>query len=60
MLPVILLPLSAPVVIGGVKGTQAVLHGGLAAAGDALGVLGAFDVVFVVAGVLLFEHVVRD
>lgn len=60
MLPVILLPLSAPVVIGGVKGTQAVLQGGLGAASDALSVLGAFDVVFVVAGVLLFEHVVRD
>ncbi len=60
MLPVLLLPLLVPVLIGGVKATQAVLQGGLGAAQDALNVLGAFDVVFVVAGVLLFEHVVRD
>ena len=60
MLPVLLLPLLVPVLIGGVKATQGVLHGGLPAARDALGVLGAFDVVFVVAGWLLFTYVVRD
>lgn len=60
MLPVLLLPLLVPMLIGGVKATQAVLAGGLAAAHEPLAVLGAFDVVFVVAGVLLFEHVVRD
>lgn len=55
MLPVLLLllPLLVPVLIGGVKATQAVLHGG--SVRDPLGVLAAFDVVFVVAGVLLFE-----
>lgn len=58
MLPVLLLPLLVPVLIGGVKATQAVLSGG--SVRDPLGVLAAFDVVFVVAGVLLFEHVVRD
>jgi hypothetical protein len=43
-----------------VKATQAVLTQGFGAAGDALRVLVAFDVVFVVAGFLLFAYVVRD
>jgi heme exporter protein B len=60
LLPLLLLPLVLPVLIAGVKATQAVLLGGLAAAGDALGVLVAFDVVFTVAGWLLFTYVVRD
>jgi heme exporter protein B len=60
MLPVLLLPVLVPVLIGGVKATQAVLAGGLGAAQDALAVLLAFDVVFATAGVLLFEQVVRD
>ena len=60
MLPLLLLPLLVPVLIGGVKATQAVLGGGFAAAGEALGVLIAFDVIFVVAGWLLFPYVVRD
>lgn len=58
MLPVLLLPLLVPVLIGGVKATDAALRAGPAAA--ALGVLVAFDAIFVVAGVLLFEQVIRD
>ena len=60
MLPVLLLPLLVPLVIAGVKATQAVLAGGLARAGEPLGVLLAFDVIFGVAGWLLFPYVVRD
>jgi len=60
LLPLLLLPLVLPVLIAGVKATQAVLAGGLAAAGDALSVLIAFDVIFTVAGWLLFTYVVRD
>jgi heme exporter protein B len=60
LLPLLLLPLVLPVLIAGVKATQAVLAGGLAAAGDALFVLVAFDVIFTVAGWLLFTYVVRD
>ena len=44
MLPLLLLPLLVPVLIGGVKATEAVLHGGLGAAAAPLGVLVAFDV----------------
>ena len=60
MLPVLLLPLLVPVLIGGVKATDAALAGGVGAAGAPLGVLAAFDAIFVVAGVLLFEQVIRD
>jgi heme exporter protein B len=60
MLPVLLLPVVVPVLIAGVKATQGVLEGGLDAASAALGVLVAFDVIFVVAGILLFEQVIRD
>jgi heme exporter protein B len=60
MLPLLLLPLLVPLLIAAVGATRAVLAGGLAGAGDALTVLAAFDVVFAVAGWLLFEYVVRD
>jgi heme exporter protein B len=60
MLPVLLLPLLVPVLIGGVKATEAALGGGLGAAASPLGVLAAFDAIFLVAGILLFEQVIRD
>ena len=60
MLPVLLLPLLVPLLIGAVTATRAVLAGGLGAARDGVAVLVAFDVVFVVAGWLLFAYVVRD
>jgi heme exporter protein B len=60
MLPLLLLPLLVPVLIGGVKATEAALQGGLDAAAAPLGVLAAFDAIFLVAGVLLFEQVIRD
>ena len=60
MLPLLLLPLLAPLLIGAVSATRAVLLGGIGAAGEGLGVLAAFDVIFTVAGGLLFAYVVRD
>jgi len=60
MLPLLLLPLLVPLLIGTVSATRGVLAGGLAAGGDAVTVLLAFDVVFAVAGWLLFAYVVRD
>jgi len=60
MLPLLLLPLLVPLLIGSVEATRAVLAGGLAAARDGLTVLAAFDVVFTVAGWLLFAYVVLD
>jgi heme exporter protein B len=60
MLPLLLLPLLVPLLIGAVTVTRAVLAGGLGEAREGLAVLIAFDVVFVVAGWLLFTYVVRD
>jgi heme exporter protein B len=60
MLPLLLLPLVVPLLIGAVVATRTVLADGIGAARDALTVLVAFDVVFVVAGWLLFTYVVRD
>ncbi len=60
LLPLLLLPLLVPLLIGAVAATRAVLAGGLAAAGEAVTVLVAFDVIFTVAGFLLFAYVVRD
>jgi heme exporter protein B len=60
MLPLLLLPLLVPLLIGAVQATRSVLADGLAGARAGLAVLGAFDVVFLVAGWLLFPYVVRD
>ena len=60
LLPLLLLPLLVPLLIGAVSATRAVLAGGLAGARDAVAVLVAFDVVFAVAGFLLFTYVVRE
>jgi heme exporter protein B len=60
MLPLLLLPLLVPLLIGAVTVTRAVLEGGLGGAREGLAVLVAFDVVFGVAGWLLFAYVVRD
>ena len=60
MLPLLLLPLLVPLLVGGVKATLAVMSGGLDAAREPVTVLVAFDVIFVTAGWLLFPLVVRD
>lgn len=60
MLPLLLLPLLVPLLIGAVTVTRAVLGGGLGEAREGLAVLLSFDVVFTVAGWMLFAYVVRD
>jgi len=60
LLPLLLLPLLVPLLIASVSATRAVLADGLVAARDAVAVLAAFDVVFTVAGWLLFTYVVLD
>jgi heme exporter protein B len=60
LLPLLLLPLLVPLLIGAVTATRAILDGGVGAARDGLAVLAAFDVIFGVAGWLLFAYVVRD
>jgi len=61
ILPLLVLPLLVPLLIAAVKASALLLAG--AAIGEAsvwIQVLGAFDVVFTVAGWLLFEHVLRE
>jgi len=61
ILPLLVLPLLVPLLIAAVKASSLLLAG--VAVGEAsvwIQVLAAFDVVFTVAGWLLFEHVVRE
>lgn len=61
LLPMLIVPLYVPALIAGVKASAIALSGApLAAARDWIGILIAFDVLFVAAGYLLFEHVVGE
>lgn len=61
MLPLLVLPLLLPLVILAVRATTVALGGdALVDVGDLVGYLAAFDVIYGVAGWLLFEFVVRE
>lgn len=61
MLPLLVFPLVVPLLIAAVKGSVVLAGGGGAAEASVwIQVLVAFDVIFVVAGWLLFEAVVRE
>jgi heme exporter protein B len=61
LLALLAIPLYVPALIAGVRASAAALSGAeLAAMTDWLGVLVAFDVLFVTAGYLLFDHVVGE
>lgn len=61
LLPILVVPMFVPALIAGVKASAAMLTGApLAAAADWLRIMVAFDVLFVTAGYLLFEHVVGE
>lgn len=61
LLPILAIPLFIPAIIAGVKSSEAALSGlPLADASQWLGILVAFDVLFVTLGALLFEHVIRE
>ena len=59
LLPVLLFPLLVPVVIAAVRATSALIQ---PIPGDApwLGLIAAFDVIFITLSTLAFEHVVED
>ena len=57
--PLLVLPLTVPVLIGGVKAT-AIATTGRSGAGSWLGLLAAFDVVFLAAGTLVFGSLLED
>ena len=54
--PLLVLPLATPVLLAGVRATALAIAGPGGEAGSWLGLLVAFDVVFVAAGTLVFEH----
>ena len=61
MLPLLLLPVSVPVLVASIKATSALLSGeSLAGAGGWLQLLLACDVVFVVLSLLTFEYVLEE
>jgi heme exporter protein B len=61
MLPMLLLPVSVPVIVAAVKSTAAVMAGGtLADTVNWLQLLVACDVVFIVISILVFEYVIED
>jgi len=61
LLPLLLFPAAMPLVIWGVKATRLCLAGRrLDSFGYLVALSGCFDVIFVVAGILLFEYVLED
>jgi ABC-type transport system involved in cytochrome c biogenesis permease component len=62
MLPILLYPITIPVLIAGVKGTSALLAAdpSIAAATMWLGVLVSFDVVFVTLSLWTFEPLMTE
>ena len=59
-LPLLVMPLVTPVLVAGVKATELAVAGRGADAGSWLGLLVAFDLVFLAAGTLVFEHLVEE
>jgi heme exporter protein B len=61
ILPILAVPMFTPALIAGVKASTAALSGAsLGSMGDWLKIMIAFDVLFITAGYLLFEHVVGE
>lgn len=61
MLPILLLPITSPILIAGVETTSIVFQEGTwEEMASWLKLLGAFTVVFLVASVLLFEYIVEE
>ena len=61
MLPVLLFPVAVPVVIAAVKATGVVMSGGnWELAFPWVGLLAAYDIIFVVVSILVFEFIVEE
>jgi heme exporter protein B len=58
--PLLVLPLVTPVLLAGVRSTSLAVSGLGSQAGSWLGLMVAFDVVFVAAGTLVFEYLMED
>lgn len=61
MLPLLLFPLTVPVILGSVRATEAILAGeGLVGVSHWLKLLAGFDVIFLVVSPLVFEFVLEE
>jgi heme exporter protein B len=58
--PLLLLPLATPVLVAGVKATALAVAGSGGEAGSWLGLLVAFDLVFLAVGTLVFGYLLED
>jgi heme exporter protein B len=58
--PLLVLPLVTPIMVAGVKTTAVATGSGAGGAGQWLGLLAAFDVLFVAAGTLVFGYLLED
>jgi len=58
--PLLVLPLATPVLVAGVKATELATTGPGGEAGSWLGLLVAFDLVFLAAGTLVFGYLLED
>jgi len=59
-LPVLVLPLVSPVIIGATRATADLTHGTTAGIGGWLSLLVAFDAAFLAAGYIVFGHLLED
>ena len=58
--PLLVLPMSTPVLVAGVRSTELAVAGSAAEAASWLGLLVAFDLVFLAAGTLVFAQLLED
>jgi heme exporter protein B len=58
--PLLVLPLATPVLIAGIRATELAVAGRGAEAGSWLGLLVAFDVMFLSLGMIVFGHLLED
>lgn len=60
LLPILLFPLSVPLLLAGAEGSQALLAGNMDAYYDWIGLAIAFDVIFGTLCTMTFEHVISE
>lgn len=60
LLPLLVFPVTVPVILGSVEATTQLLNGGHTDLGSWISLLAAFDVIFLTAGMLVFEYAVGE
>ncbi len=60
LLPLLVFPITVPVILGSVQATTQLLTGGQTDLGSWISLLAAFDVIFLTAGMLVFEYAVGE